>query len=546
MIFVNRFFSSRLGRRIFFMFFISALLPLTGISLFSFKQVVTQLRKQCLTELKQSCEIQAMILHGQLLALEKDLLSVAASWDQTQAIGDRGLNALAINNETNNRFKAIFFSQEYSQPIIIKGKTELQADAVEELFAHPDSARTTIVLKLKANKGIEIFLLVSGRRNHGGGRFLGQVNSDILFNDKFVDMLPAVTQITIIDQNRQIVFSTLPDVPDISALGQQRSGTMTAAIGDQSNIFQYLSMFLEGHFDGSSWFVLLNRSRQEVFRPVKVFLYVFILSAIAAFLLILLFSLKFIQKSLIPLEKLQEGTRQIVERNFGYRVESSGQDEFSDLAHAFNQMSGELELQFNALQEMSWGALMALSRMVDAKSPWTAGHSIRVSNLALAVAMIMQLPPDQIDNIKRAGLLHDLGKIGIPVDVLDKSSQLSDEEFSQIRTHPEIGARIIEPIKAYECYIPAIIEHHERFDGKGYPFGKKGYDISLDARILAVADVYDACTYDRPYRKGMLHDQVITIITEQSGSSFDPEVVKAFMKVDFLQLKLKNCSLEVS
>ena len=197
------------------------------------------------------------------------------------------------------------------------------------------------------------------------------------------------------------------------------------------------------------------------------------------------------------------------------------------------------------LQEMNWGSLKALARSVDAKSSWTAGHSTRVTHLALEIARAMGVDSEEYDNLHRAALLHDIGKIGISHELIDKPAKLDPEEFSIFKTHPEIGARILEPIKVYHAFIPAIHEHHERFDGKGYPAGKKGEEICLKARIIAVADVYDACASDRPYRAGMGHNKVVEIIREGSGSDFDPEVVAAFLKVDFMQLHLKNSSLGI-
>jgi response regulator RpfG family c-di-GMP phosphodiesterase len=183
------------------------------------------------------------------------------------------------------------------------------------------------------------------------------------------------------------------------------------------------------------------------------------------------------------------------------------------------------------LDALNWGTLRALARAVDAKSPWTAGHSERVTEKALQIGRAMGLTPEALDDLHRGGLLHDIGKIGIPVSILDKPGKLNDEEFQLIRSHSGMGARILEPIAAYAKAIPTVLQHHEHFNGRGYPDGLAGEEISLGARILAVADVYDALVSDRPYRAGMDQGRVIGIIKEEAGKQFDPNVVEAFLEV---------------
>jgi putative nucleotidyltransferase with HDIG domain len=183
------------------------------------------------------------------------------------------------------------------------------------------------------------------------------------------------------------------------------------------------------------------------------------------------------------------------------------------------------------LDELNWGALTALARTVDEKSPWTAGHSERVTEKALEIGKVMGLKQDQLENLHRGALLHDIGKIGIPAGILDKPGKMTDEEYQLIQEHPSKGARILEPIAAYAHIIPMVVQHHEKFNGKGYPDGIAGKEISLGGRILAVADVFDALISDRPYRKGMGLERTIGIIKEDSGTHFDPNVVRAFLKV---------------
>ena len=209
---------------------------------------------------------------------------------------------------------------------------------------------------------------------------------------------------------------------------------------------------------------------------------------------------------------------------------SYSEDDFAHAERLSNQVSAALSNAHlvEELEMLNWGTLEALARTVDAKSKWTAGHSGRVAGLAVRIARVMGFDSKSIDALHRAAFLHDIGKIGIPLQILDKPGRLSEEEYSQVKDHPAIGAKIIEPIEAYADAVPLILQHHEHFDGKGYPKGLSGEEISIGARILAVADVYDALISSRPYRQGWVEDNVIQLISDESGKQFDPQVVDAF------------------
>jgi putative nucleotidyltransferase with HDIG domain len=182
-------------------------------------------------------------------------------------------------------------------------------------------------------------------------------------------------------------------------------------------------------------------------------------------------------------------------------------------------------------EQKNWETLTALARAMDAQSAWTAGHSERVTDLALRIAKAMQLSADDLRNIERGGLLHDIGKIGTPLEILDKPGQLNSEETVKIREHVRIGVRILEPIAAFREVIPLVAEHREWFDGSGYPNQLSREGITLHARILAVADAFDAITSDRSYRKGLRPQEVLQIVRKQSGIQFDPKVVEVRVRV---------------
>jgi len=183
------------------------------------------------------------------------------------------------------------------------------------------------------------------------------------------------------------------------------------------------------------------------------------------------------------------------------------------------------------LSQLHWGTLTALARAIDAKSPWTTGHSERVTNMTIKIGRAMGLPVQELQTLQRGGLLHDIGKIGTPGAVLDNPGQLSAQERKQMEAHVRIGARILEPIPGFAECIPIVLQHHEWFDGSGYPDALRGKAISLHARILAVADCYDAMVSDRPYRAGLDPARVVDMIKENAGKQFDPRVVEAFLEV---------------
>ena len=183
------------------------------------------------------------------------------------------------------------------------------------------------------------------------------------------------------------------------------------------------------------------------------------------------------------------------------------------------------------LNRLNWGTLQTLARVVDAKSHWTAGHSERVADIAVKIGVAMGLSVREIDALKKTGLLHDIGKISTPKVLLDNPASLTDEEFKIIQEHPVNGAGILEPITPYREIIPGVLQHHERFDGKGYPDGISGREIALYARIIAVADTFDAMISDRPYREGKSLPFVIRAIKQEAGHQFDPKVVAAFLSV---------------
>ena len=195
---------------------------------------------------------------------------------------------------------------------------------------------------------------------------------------------------------------------------------------------------------------------------------------------------------------------------------------------SFFSLSLENAYLFSDLKNSYFDTIRAVTNSIEARDPYTRGHSSRVGQIARTIAEELDWSKEELELIDWGGMLHDVGKIGIPDSVLNKPGKLTDEEYEMIKSHPLIGAAIVKEIAFLEPMVPYILEHHERFDGKGYPQGLAGDEISIKGRLLAVADTFDAMTSDRPYRKGFDPEVAFEEIMRNANTQFDPKVVKAF------------------
>lgn len=183
------------------------------------------------------------------------------------------------------------------------------------------------------------------------------------------------------------------------------------------------------------------------------------------------------------------------------------------------------------LEVLTLDAVERMADVIDRRDPYTAGHSQRVAEIAEKIAIAMGLPMDEVQTIRAAARVHDLGKIAIDASVLNKPTRLSDAEWEAMRQHPVIGAEIISRFPEFARGADYIRYHHERWDGNGYPYGLRGEEIPLGARIIAVADAFDAMTTDRPYRKALTMDVVVKEFKRGAGVQWDAEVVDAFLRI---------------
>ena len=216
-------------------------------------------------------------------------------------------------------------------------------------------------------------------------------------------------------------------------------------------------------------------------------------------------------------------------RDFSRTLEPTGTSrELDVLAASFNELMGGLTAAETETRAAYLGTIRALAAALDARDPYTAGHSERVSQMSVIIARQLHLPESEVAIIRLGALLHDIGKIGLADDILQKPTPLTPEEFEQIKRHPALGARILRQVSFLEPHLPIVELHHERPDGHGYPFGLRGDEIPLAARIVHVADAYDAMTSARAYRSARPLGAAVAELRLYSGTQFDPECVKAF------------------
>jgi putative nucleotidyltransferase with HDIG domain len=259
----------------------------------------------------------------------------------------------------------------------------------------------------------------------------------------------------------------------------------------------------------------------NVFKLRVVLLFVFLATA----LLVLVAGGLLARRISRPLERLVSSMRTMAAGDPSHRAGPA--DEIGFLTSSFNEMTATLEEKTKALETTSFASIEALARAIDARDPYTYGHSARVARLSFEIADEMQLPRSELIALSRAALLHDIGKIGVEDRVLRKPGPLDKRETAAMREHPVIGYEMLKGLHFLESSLEGVRHHHEHWDGSGYPDGVKGENLPLSVRILTVADALDALTSDRPYRVAMGFSAALQTIEAVTGKQFDPSVVRA-------------------
>ena len=323
-----------------------------------------------------------------------------------------------------------------------------------------------------------------------------------------------------------------PDVPDLLAratAGLPRSGdAVVKDAADAPVLARTWTMPLRHGYLTGPWTVVMFQPQAEARAPLARFVYDFWMVLAFSVLAVTLLSIGRVRRNLEPLDRLVAATERLAHRQFDTAVTIQTGDEFEAMGHAVNHLARDLKTQFEQLEAFNLGTLEALARAIDAKSRWTAGHSERVAALAVLIGREMGLSSSRLDDLRRGGLVHDIGKLATPSSVLNQRKPLTPAERRLIEEHPMQGVRILEPIQAYAPLLPMVGEHHERWDGSGYPRGLRGEEIDPLARILALADTFDAIRSDRPYRAGAPLTETVATIRSLGPRHFAPEVLRAF------------------
>ncbi len=238
-----------------------------------------------------------------------------------------------------------------------------------------------------------------------------------------------------------------------------------------------------------------------------------------------------------PLLRLVNAAKRIADGDFSSRVETSNLTEIGTLGESFNFMTDKVEEQIAKLakaaeenRELFVGTVKALAAAIDGKDKYTRGHSERVSRISVAIGRRMNLPADELETLRISALLHDVGKIAVDDAILKKPAALTDEEFAIMKTHPQKGYKIMSQIPAMKDFLPGMYMHHEMVNGMGYPQGLKSHEIPLQAKIVSVADTFDAMTIDRPYQKGMELPAALERLRSFVGTRYQSDVVEALVE----------------
>jgi putative nucleotidyltransferase with HDIG domain len=695
--FETTFLRSRVARRIFVLFICCTLVPIGALAILSFSQVEKKLNELGQRRLHHANKAVGMAILERLIFLG-DAMKMVASKYRTDSSHILPPPATEFSEHLKERFKSLAIITGKGEMIPLFGHTQNIPKSTPEQKQHIRSGGTLVSSERYPDLTLEIFMTMAvDSKNHGRGVLLGRLDPANLWITSAENPLLPMTELCLLDQSNHVLFSSFPgpvSFPEQAMLQMSRSalGQFEWVHEKKEYIAEYRSISLQESLLTPKWTVILSESKSNALAPAAHFKKIFLLVFFLSLWVVLFLSIVQIRRSLIPLEKLQEGTKRIATQDFNSPVTIKSGDEFEELAASFNAMAGRLGKQFNTittmskidrailsaldtekiidvvltripdvfpcdhisvtlldysdriiarmyigsgttdkekvvetielsakeiqelvshpesllielgdaapnylaplvrndiktflilpiilkkrlsgfitlgwslkstihnqedfdrarqladqmgvalsnaslvreLNELNWGTLEALARTIDAKSHWTGGHSERVTKLGLKIGRFLRLAQEEMDVLHRGGLLHDIGKLGIPVDILDKDGKLTKEEEKVMREHVRLGARILEPIAAYADVIPIVLHHHENFNGEGYPEGLAGKDISLGGRILAVADSFDALTSDRPYRQALNREHAIEVIKQGCGSEYDPDIVRAFFEV---------------
>ena len=542
-------FRTKLGRKIVGLFFLCALIPTATLAALSYARVRAELMSQSRERLNQGATDAAMGVIERVQAIESEMIFLAASTYPSASAGRAGIET-PLRREDLRRLSDVSLVPEIeAEPVPMVGSLTEVPELSAVARANVTLGQTALTVVPGDDEGDLRILMVKAwdADNIEDGILWGRVIGDSLWSTAQVYATSiATTEVDFQDDKGYCILDPLmrpldyagglaswmtAGPPEGILIPEDTVHGATSWInGGRRYTGHYRRVYLRS-FNSDNWTIVVGESEEAMLATLGDFRRTLIGFLVGTLAFVLLVAAHRIRQSMEPLAKLREGTRRIASKEFSTRVHISSGDEFEELAGSFNDMARQVGALFDELEDLSWSTITTLARTIDAKSHWTAGHSERVSQMAVLIARTMGLPDDELERLHRGGLLHDIGKIGIPVYILDKDGALNDEEMQTMKDHVTIGARILEPLNALADVLPIVLYHHERFDGLGYPEGLRGTDIPFLARILCVPDTFDALRSERPYRPGRNAEESLEVIVECSGTQFDQEAVEAFVEV---------------
>jgi putative nucleotidyltransferase with HDIG domain len=417
-----------------------------------------------------------------------------------------------------------------SGPVAVTNPSEFASEpaVVKVLAGEPDPVAGDRRVFLSSPHAQPVLYWIGAVRT-SGQRIVGAV----LVGQSLAEIAKGIDGSAFYDNSGTLLASALASPPIASAAVRSVVTAQTIArptIDESHPGHAYWALFSTWTMRGSQFgYLAVQANADSLLSVVNQVRLILTLVFTAAALLTLLVGTATASRLTRPIEGLVRSMRVVSAGNLQHRASVTSKDEIGYLAQAFNEMTASLEEKTAALEETAFASMEALARAIDARDPSTFGHSARVAAVSIEIADEMQLPVKERESLRRAALLHDIGKIGVQDSVLRKPGPLNDAEMDEMREHSRIGHDMLQGLRFLRPSLPGILHHHERWDGGGYPSGLSGTGIPLLVRIIAVADVFDALTSDRPYRQGLSFEAAAAAIRRDAGMKFDPDVVSAFM-----------------
>jgi putative nucleotidyltransferase with HDIG domain len=346
---------------------------------------------------------------------------------------------------------------------------------------------------------------------------------------EFFDFSDLTTPVVLISGGK-VIESNIPGAPIQDLQASLASCSAQAGCDLRVNGTSWIALPMERY--GSGYTLLSLDNVDQATRPIQAKLHqLFLKLAFASFLVAVLCSIGSSTSIVNPIATVVSRLRNAVSTGRLGEIETQRSSivEIQELAQIYNEAATSVQAAGERLESAYLEFVGSLANALDARDQYTAGHSRRVSELSCALANSLQLSPQDVERIRIGALLHDIGKIGVSDSVLQKPGRLTEEEFDQVKQHPVIGRRILEGVQGFAEFLPAVELHHENWNGTGYPHGQRETETHIDARIIHVADAYDAMTTDRSYRQGMTHEKAFSILVDNAGIQFDPEIVATFL-----------------